>query len=417
MPNRPWSAVAHTAESRGGAADAVIGIPCLLTGGTEVQTLALGKTLVRMGVSVRVVCYHESEPAVVQLFRCAGVPTDLLGVERSAGLVTVAARLRAYLVRWRPRVVHIQYVAPGAAAVLAARLAGVPTVLATVHQPWHPGLGRLPRLLLKASAFLCQGVTAVSLSALRSWFGPRAAAEGAAVADADPRPSPAGSNARRARRSGWSVLYNAVDVAAIAGIGCSTDRSETRRRWGLGDGPTIGMFGRLTQGKGLDVLLSAHEIVRATMPDVQLLLTGPTGGADKVGEGRGLAPRWVTGTGAGQRWVGGLSWTDTIRLMSVVDVVAVPSRYEGFGLAAAEALACGVPVVASRTGGLQEVVQDGRTGILCPVADAEAFAHALISMLRNAVRRAEMGKAGKADVAERFGVARYENAVRMLYGL
>jgi glycosyltransferase involved in cell wall biosynthesis len=84
--------------------------------------------------------------------------------------------------------------------------------------------------------------------------------------------------------------------------------------------------------------------------------------------------------------------------MRTADVVVVPSRREPLGLAAVEALACGTPVVASKVGGLREVVRDGENGLLIPADDPGALAEALRRLL-DAALRARLGAAGPASVA------------------
>jgi N-acetyl-alpha-D-glucosaminyl L-malate synthase BshA len=99
-------------------------------------------------------------------------------------------------------------------------------------------------------------------------------------------------------------------------------------------------------------------------------------------------------------------------LLSSADLFLLPSQSESFGLSALEALACGVPVVASRAGGLPEVVKDGETGALCAVGDVDAMAGAALDILRDPERWAAMSAAAAADARERFSerdvVARYE---------
>ena len=91
-------------------------------------------------------------------------------------------------------------------------------------------------------------------------------------------------------------------------------------------------------------------------------------------------------------------------LVSALDVLVVPSRYEGFGLAAAEAMLLGVPVVASRTGGLEEVVGD--SGMLVPPEDPAALAAAILDLERDVEHRARLGVAGRERALRRFGVER-----------
>lgn len=104
---------------------------------------------------------------------------------------------------------------------------------------------------------------------------------------------------------------------------------------------------------------------------------------------------------------------DTVApLLASADLFLLPSQSESFGLSALEALACGVPVVASRTGGLPEVVDDGVTGVLCPVGDVSAMGAAATDILGDRARWARMSEAAAADARRRFDrqavVSRYE---------
>ena len=91
-------------------------------------------------------------------------------------------------------------------------------------------------------------------------------------------------------------------------------------------------------------------------------------------------------------------------LLSAADLFLIPSQTESFGLSALEALASGVPVVGSATGGLPEVVRDGETGALCEVGDIDAMAAAAIDMLRDRDRWEEMSTLAARDARERFAL-------------
>jgi glycosyltransferase involved in cell wall biosynthesis len=84
------------------------------------------------------------------------------------------------------------------------------------------------------------------------------------------------------------------------------------------------------------------------------------------------------------------------------DLFVLPSRRESFGLVLAEAMACGLPVVATTAGAIPEVVEDGLTGVLVPPDDPEALANAVRSLLSNRPRMQAMGTAGAQRVRQRF---------------
>src|SRR5690606_39103841 len=97
--------------------------------------------------------------------------------------------------------------------------------------------------------------------------------------------------------------------------------------------------------------------------------------------------------------------TSVIELLSCSDLFLLPSEQEAFGLVALEAMSCGVPVVATDTGGLPEVVADGETGYLAPVGDVDAMADRSIEILSDPALWKRMSSGARAG-AERFGADR-----------
>ncbi len=93
-------------------------------------------------------------------------------------------------------------------------------------------------------------------------------------------------------------------------------------------------------------------------------------------------------------------------ILSIADVFIMPSGSETFGLAALEAMACGVPVVASNIGGLPELITDGETGFLCPLDDVSCFADRIRSLLDDESMHDNMGRAAREVAADRFDVNR-----------
>ena len=100
---------------------------------------------------------------------------------------------------------------------------------------------------------------------------------------------------------------------------------------------------------------------------------------------------------------------DVPELLSVMDILTIPSLQESFGMAALEAMAMKVPVIATMVGGLPEIVDEGKTGMLIPPADVDALYKALKYLIQNRELRGKMGEAGRDRVRERFSTA---NSVR-----
>lgn len=117
-----------------------------------------------------------------------------------------------------------------------------------------------------------------------------------------------------------------------------------------------------------------------------------------------MAPRLIAELGIGGRvtFLGRLPVEELARLYNEHELLVSPSLYEGFGLPAAEAMACGTPVVATTAGAFPEVIADGETGMLVPPADARALADAIEGLLADGERRRAMGAAGVARIERQF---------------
>lgn len=147
--------------------------------------------------------------------------------------------------------------------------------------------------------------------------------------------------------------------------------------------------------KGLSYLLQAVSMLRVDYPDLELLLVGKP----KAG---GHTERLIERLGIGEaiKFVSRISTEEMVRYYAEASIAVVPSIYEGFGLPAGEAMACGVPVVSTDGGALPEVVGDA--GIQVPVRDAEAIAEAVRELLGNEELRLEYGRAGRQRILDQF---------------
>jgi glycosyltransferase involved in cell wall biosynthesis len=143
--------------------------------------------------------------------------------------------------------------------------------------------------------------------------------------------------------------------------------------------PEVLYVGRLSPEKNVDTLIEA-------LGDLNLVVAGDGPLRDLVPNALGAVPHAEVG-----------------RLLERASVVVAPSEREGFGLAAAEAMAFGRPVVAAAGGGLLELVSDGETGLLVPPRDAEALRAAVERLLADAELRERLGQAARARARERFG--------------
>jgi glycosyltransferase involved in cell wall biosynthesis len=174
--------------------------------------------------------------------------------------------------------------------------------------------------------------------------------------------------------------------------------------------PTIGYAGRLTFQKGLDVLLQATALVARQIAGVRLVIAGE-------GPLLSVLRAWVARLRLDRNVeiAGHLLRPELERCLAGAWVQAVPSRGEAFGNVACEAMMRGTAVVASRVGGLSEVVQDGRTGLLVPSGDAGALAQALLSLLGEPARADRLGSQGRQFALEHFSMKAYGDRITQLY--
>ncbi len=170
----------------------------------------------------------------------------------------------------------------------------------------------------------------------------------------------------------------------------------------------VGFIGRLERIKGAEYFVSAAAILAADHPGVRFVVAGHGSDEDEL---RALA----AALGMADR-IEFLGYVESVPpLLAALDVVVVPSLSEASGLTAMEALALGVPVVATRVGGLPEVVVDGATGLLVDPADEAALARAVARLLDDPVLSRALAAAGARRVEERFPVERMVDGYLRLY--
>lgn len=308
--------------------------------------------------------------------------------DSGTGVVAGAAATVAAFVAWRrvlcqvgPDIVHTHDVKAHAVAGLAARSLRVPVV-------WHfrdiptPRYRRAYRL---GSYALPEAVIAISQ----------------AVADA-----------HRFSSRKTVVVHNGVDLEAYV----PTRGPVAELPWGA-DNPVVGTVGHTTPVKGLDVFLDAAAVIAESRPEARFVVVGGpiyatgAGGRETFGD----LKRRAALLGLGERIVFTGPVDDVRPYLRAMSVFMLCSRSEGFGLAAAEAMAMALPVVATRVGGIPEVVDEGVTGLL---ADSEAYdqlaSHAL-ALVRDPDAGARMGHYGRSRVERLFDIREHAGRVSAVY--
>ena len=200
--------------------------------------------------------------------------------------------------------------------------------------------------------------------------------------------------------------YYDADAGRLVTVPCGVDlshfrpmdRAAARAELALpAEAPVLIWVGRLEKLKGVDILIDA--LAQLEEPDVTLLIVGGDEHAEEL-KAELQAQAAAAGVGANVRFEGAVAHDRLPLYYNAADLCVVPSYYESFGLVAVEAMACGVPVVASRVGGLISTVTDGVTGYLIPWRCPEPFAEKLEVLLHNPELRANFGRAARRSVEQ-----------------
>jgi glycosyltransferase involved in cell wall biosynthesis len=193
------------------------------------------------------------------------------------------------------------------------------------------------------------------------------------------------------------MIRNGIDTAAYRE---ASDPQALRKLLGIPlDAPVIGTVGRLVQIKRYDLLIRSFARVRRSCPKAHLILVGD--GPQKL-----ELQQLVAGLGIGDRVHFAGYQIDVNRYLHIMDCFALTSRSEGTPQAVLEASIAGLPVVASRVGGLPEVIDDGRTGILFEPGDEDTLTRELIGILLDKDRARRLGEAASIRVQSLYGVGR-----------
>lgn len=371
----------------------LIAIPVLLIGGTEMQTLNLVRILIKDSYQVMVCCYYEYNNSMVSQMERAGATVILMKLKRSDGMLSLMIKLKKLFRELQPDIIHVQYVAPGLLPIIAARLAGIKTIFATVHQPGRV-YGWKAKVFLKIAVKLCTVFFCNSKAVEESWFGD----------------SEVFNPNKDYKKRKHFTIYNAIDVDHIEQIIKDSDPKKIKNNLRLNDKSVIGVVGRLRWEKGQDILLEAMPEVIKAIPNAILLVVGDGPDRKKLEDKAkelGIENHII--------WMGQMDHEEVIKLYTIMDVVAVPSRFEGFGLSAAEAMAAGCPVICSRVDGLTEIIEDGVMGYLFPVGDSKRLAISLINVLSKKQKSVDIANKGKEHIKNNFSIDKFAVSMTTAY--
>lgn len=204
------------------------------------------------------------------------------------------------------------------------------------------------------------------------------------------------------------LVENGIDVERFRQPPDPEAVARFRRTNGLNGGPVIGAVARLSPVKGLDLLLKAVPSLLKDFPDLRVLMVGD-------GPAREELVKLAYELKIADRVAICPSVEDTRVPLALMQVFASPAWEEGFGLAIVEAMAAGVPVVASDAGGPGEIIEHEKSGLLIPPGDIVALEKSLRGLLQDAEARRKMADNGLARVKEQFNLNRVVTQVEEVY--
>jgi len=172
-------------------------------------------------------------------------------------------------------------------------------------------------------------------------------------------------------------------------------RRDMRKKWHVNSGQVIGIIARLSDVKGIDILIKAMPRVLKEIPAAHLMIVG-----------QGPQESYLKKLTKDLSLTAHVRFENTVNqteeLLPIFDVFVMPSLMEGLGLSVMEAQACGIPVIASRVGGLVDLIEDGTSGYLVDSHDPASLAHRIIEVLKNPYSAHAMAEQARLNIEQYF---------------
>ena len=212
------------------------------------------------------------------------------------------------------------------------------------------------------------------------------------------------------------LIKNGIDTEQFSAVAEAT-KKKNRVALKLNRGPVIGIIARLSAIKGHEILIAAMKKIISQFPQAQLLIVGEGRTKDRL---QALTREFQLEDHVQFCPV----VHHTPEVLSLLDVFVMPSFQEGLGLSVMEAQAMGLAVVASRVGGIPQLIEDGTTGLLVPPRNVDLLAEAILLLLRNPQKAQEMGERARAFIQKECSaqvmveqtIRLYERLVGKKYG-
>ena len=290
--------------------------------------------------------------------------------------------------RQRYDIVHTHNSKAGFIGRLAARITEVPIVVHTIHGFAFHEFEKPPRqilfiLLERFAARFADKLITVS-EPLKQW----------------------GLRLGIGKKEQYITIYDGIEINRFI---LDVNIGQKRQEFGIKAADlVVGVVSKLWEGKGHRCILQAAQKVVKKVPDVRFMFVGEgylRKELEELTQKLGLSD-YVIFTGFR---------TDVPEVTAIFDIAILASFYEGLGRVLLEAMVLGKPVIATRVGGIVDVVEDGETGILVAPNDADALAKALIRLLKDGELRMRMGEAGRAKIDAKFSARVMVNQIQKVY--
>ncbi|MBV9119358.1 MAG: glycosyltransferase family 4 protein [Chloroflexi bacterium] len=365
----------------------------LNVGGPAIHTILL-TDLLRPQYETVLVSGVETDREGNMLPLAAAHNVDVVRIQELGREINLGGDAAALLKLWRlirrerPDIVHTHTAKAGLVGRLAARLAGVPVVLHTFHGHVFRGyFGPMKTTFFLVLERLLARMTDVILTV-----------------NEEQRQELLGF--RIAPAAKLRALPLGLDLGRLAaGDG---DRAGMRAKWSVPmDAPLIGIVARLVPIKGHELFIDAAAELQSVKPDARFVLVGD-------GERRAELEAYAAAKGVGVVFAG---WeSDLPSVYAALDVVCLSSFNEGSPVALIEALTAGRPVVTTPAGGVVDLIEDGKNGLIVSERDPIAFAGAIQRLVDQPELARELGERGRASAYPRYDVSRLVADIRALYG-
>ena len=205
----------------------------------------------------------------------------------------------------------------------------------------------------------------------------------------------------------YSIIENGVDVDRF--VHKAEARSQIRQQWNVdSDEPVVAFVGRLSREKGIQMMLATMCHLASRGTPIRLVIAGD-------GPERRVVSNYIA-HGEGGQYCTQLGFVDDVRsVLSGADMLILPSQWEGWPMAAGEAMSSGLPVIGTDVAGIRDAVEDGVTGILVREDDVVRLAEAVLTLAKDKELRMKMGAAARQSVVSRFSIDATVSAHEKLY--